>query len=81
MCAILFFRDQKILELLYEESKYNILEGRYPCEIMHYISLGAIQAKIELGPYNPQIHTIQFFRYDAFNLSTSLFCPGSAPCD
>uniref|UniRef100_A0A1S4MXK8 FERM domain-containing protein 8 n=1 Tax=Pediculus humanus subsp. corporis TaxID=121224 RepID=A0A1S4MXK8_PEDHC len=55
-------KDQKILELLYEESKYNILEGRYPCEMMHYISLGAIQAKIELGPYNPQIHTIQFFR-------------------
>ncbi|KAK6635812.1 hypothetical protein RUM44_001066 [Polyplax serrata] len=55
-------KDHKILDLLYEEARYNILEGRYPCEPIHYISLGAIQARIELGPYSPQIHTIQFFR-------------------
>ncbi|KAL0269098.1 UNVERIFIED_CONTAM: hypothetical protein PYX00_006933 [Menopon gallinae] len=55
-------KDQKILDLLYEEARYNILEGRYPCEAIHYISLGGIQARIELGPYNPQVHTIQFFR-------------------
>lgn len=57
-----FCRDPKILDLLYEEARYNILEGRYPCETIHYISLGGIQARIELGPYNPQVHTIQFFR-------------------
>jgi hypothetical protein len=51
------------LDLLYEEAKYNILEGRYPCEVSHYIMLGGIQARIELGPYNPQVHTTQFFRY------------------
>lgn len=30
-------RESKILELLYEEAKYNILFGRYPCEISDYI--------------------------------------------
>ncbi|PNF28256.1 FERM domain-containing protein 8 [Cryptotermes secundus] len=55
-------KDQKLLDLLYEEARYNILEGRYPCEVPHYIMLGAIQARIELGPYNPQVHTIQYFR-------------------
>ncbi|KAF7280697.1 hypothetical protein GWI33_005554 [Rhynchophorus ferrugineus] len=55
-------KDQKILELLYEESKYNILNGRYPSEIPHLIMLGGIQAREELGPYNPQVHNTHFFR-------------------
>jgi hypothetical protein len=61
--SLWFYRDQKLLDMLYEEAKYNILEGRYPCEVSHYIMLGGIQARIELGPYNPQVHTTQFFRY------------------
>lgn len=56
------FRDQKILELLYEEARYNILDGRYPCEVGHYIMLGGIQARVELGPYNPQVHSTHYFR-------------------
>ena len=36
-------RDAKVLELLYEEAKFNILTGRYPCEISDYIMLGGIQ--------------------------------------
>jgi FERM central domain. len=63
-----FHRDQKLLDLLYEEARYNILEGRYPCEVAYYIMLGGIQARIELGPYNPQVHTIQFFRYSQLYL-------------
>ncbi|CAG9863625.1 unnamed protein product [Phyllotreta striolata] len=55
-------KDQKIIELLYEEARHNVLQGRYPCEEVHYIMLGGIQARIELGPYNPQQHTIHFFR-------------------
>lgn len=55
-------RDQKILELLYEEARHNILEGRYPCEVGHYIMLGGIQARIDLGPYNPQVHSTHYFR-------------------
>ncbi|KAH1000833.1 hypothetical protein HUJ04_013118 [Dendroctonus ponderosae] len=48
-------KDQKILELLYEECKYNVLNGRYPSEIAYLIMLGGIQAREELGPYNLQI--------------------------
>ncbi|XP_017779690.1 PREDICTED: FERM domain-containing protein 8 [Nicrophorus vespilloides] len=55
-------KDQKILELLYEEARYNVLEGRYPCEVGHYIMLGGIQARIDLGPYNPQVHSTHYFR-------------------
>ncbi|CAH1365695.1 unnamed protein product [Tenebrio molitor] len=55
-------KDQKILELLYEEARHNVLEGRYPCEVAHYIMLGGIQARVELGPYNPQIHSTHYFR-------------------
>ncbi|XP_066157639.1 putative FERM domain-containing protein FRMD8P1 isoform X1 [Euwallacea fornicatus] len=55
-------KDQKILELLYEECKYNILNGRYPSEIPHLIMLGGIQAREELGPYNSQAHTTHYFR-------------------
>ena len=33
----------EVLELLYEEAKFNILTGRYPCEISDYIMLGGIQ--------------------------------------
>ncbi|BES90915.1 FERM central domain [Nesidiocoris tenuis] len=55
-------KDERVLEMLYAEAKYNIIEGRYPCEMSQYIMLGSIQARIELGPYNPQFHTINFFR-------------------
>ena len=59
---IFLFRDHKILELLYEEAKYNILTGRYPCEISDYIMLGGIQARLELGPYDITVHTPSYFR-------------------
>ncbi|KAG5891496.1 hypothetical protein JTB14_009830 [Gonioctena quinquepunctata] len=55
-------KDQKIIELLYEEARHNILEGKYPCEVVHYIMLGGIQARIELGPYNPLVHSTHYFR-------------------
>merc|ERR1719266_459224 len=59
-------RDHKILELLYEEAKYNILTGRYPCEISDYIMLGGIQARLELGPYNPDTHTLSFMKAELY---------------
>ncbi|KAK9884110.1 hypothetical protein WA026_005064 [Henosepilachna vigintioctopunctata] len=55
-------KDPKILELLYEEAKNNVINGKYPCEVAHYIMLGGVQAHIELGPYNPQVHTTHYFR-------------------
>ncbi|XP_015509721.2 putative FERM domain-containing protein FRMD8P1 [Neodiprion pinetum] len=56
-------KEAKTLELLYAEARHNVLEGRYPCEGQaRYASLGALQARIELGPYNSQIHTLAYFR-------------------
>ena len=55
-------KDHRVLELLYEEAKFNILTGRYPCEISDYIMLGGIQARLEIGPYDMGIHTPAFFR-------------------
>lgn len=52
----------KILELLYEEAKCNVLKGRYPFEMQDCDVLAGIQARLELGPFNPQIHTAEFFR-------------------
>ncbi|XP_076656639.1 FERM domain-containing protein 8 Bili [Halictus rubicundus] len=56
-------KEAKVLELLYAEARNNVLQGRYPCDGQaRYASLGALQARIELGPYNPQTHTLAFFR-------------------
>lgn len=55
-------RDPRIIELLYEEAKHNVLNGRYVLEAAHAIMLGGIQARIELGQYNPHAHTIGYFR-------------------
>ncbi|EDV42262.1 uncharacterized protein Dana_GF17892, isoform C [Drosophila ananassae] len=55
-------KDHRILELLYEEARNNVLTGRYIMEPVHSLMLGGIQARIELGPYNSHSHTIGFFR-------------------
>ncbi|KAK7571925.1 hypothetical protein V9T40_014397 [Parthenolecanium corni] len=54
--------DLGVLELLYEEAKCNILEGRYPCDVSQYTMLGGIQARLELGPYNTQVHSNKYLR-------------------
>ncbi|KAM4720684.1 FERM domain-containing protein 8 [Rhinophrynus dorsalis] len=46
-----------VLRLLYEEAKYNVLEGRYPCDIEDCEMLGGIACRLELGPYNQNQHT------------------------
>lgn len=56
------FRDQKIIELLYAEAKYNVLQGRYPVEVNHCLMLASLQCRIELGPNNLQQYTSGFFR-------------------
>jgi len=55
-------KDHRVLELLYEEAKFNILTGRYPCEISDYIMLGGIQARLEIGPYDLAVHSPSFFK-------------------
>jgi hypothetical protein len=59
-------RDSKMLELLYEGAKYNVLTGHYPCEISDYIMLGGIQARLELGPYVPETHTPSYMRSEMY---------------
>lgn len=54
--------DTKMLKMLYAEAKENVLEGRYPCETDDCMVLAAIQARLELGPYDPHKHTPEFFR-------------------
>jgi len=55
-------RDAKLLELLYEEAKVNVLAGRYPCEVSDYVMLGGIQARLELKAYDAAAHTPAYFR-------------------
>jgi len=57
-----YFRDQKIIELLYAEAKYNVLQGRYPVEVNHCLMLASLQCRIELGPHNLQQYTSNFFK-------------------
>uniref|UniRef100_A0A8D0HW94 FERM domain-containing protein 8 n=1 Tax=Sphenodon punctatus TaxID=8508 RepID=A0A8D0HW94_SPHPU len=49
--------DQAVLRLLYEEAKFNILEGRYPCDVEDCEQLGALVCRVSLGPYDQDQHT------------------------
>lgn len=55
-------QEMKVVRMLYAEARGNVLDGRYPCETEDCIVLGAIQARLELGPYDPAKHTLEFFR-------------------
>jgi hypothetical protein len=48
------------LRLLYEESKLNVLDGRYPTD--SYEQLAAIQAAIDLGPFDKNKHSVDYFK-------------------
>ncbi|XP_015793481.1 putative FERM domain-containing protein FRMD8P1 [Tetranychus urticae] len=52
--------DPDVLQLLYEEAKVNVLDGRYPVD--SFEKLAAIQAAIELGPFNPKLHSSKFLK-------------------
>ncbi|XP_075426000.1 FERM domain-containing protein 8 isoform X2 [Ascaphus truei] len=52
-----------VLRLLYEESKYNILEGRYPCDVDDCEVLGGLSCCLELGPFSPEQHTTSALRH------------------
>lgn len=56
------YREGRIIELLYEEAREHVIKGRYPCGSARAVALGALQARIQLGPYDPLIHTTHFFR-------------------
>ncbi|ODN05587.1 FERM domain-containing protein 8 [Orchesella cincta] len=65
--------DSKILELFYAEARHNILSGRYPCEADDYSMLGALQAGIEMGTYNAEIHTFEFSGKTNVNFYLNMF--------
>ncbi|XP_067831701.1 FERM domain-containing protein 8 isoform X2 [Heptranchias perlo] len=54
--------DEGILRLLYEEAKFNILEGRYPYDLEDCHQLGALACRIELGPFDQDQHNQAFLR-------------------
>ncbi|XP_063002001.1 FERM domain-containing protein 8 isoform X2 [Elgaria multicarinata webbii] len=60
-------QDEDILRLLYEEAKYNILEGRHPCDLADCEVLGAVVCRVNLGPYNPELHTPCFLNCALFS--------------
>ncbi|XP_006131691.3 FERM domain-containing protein 8 isoform X1 [Pelodiscus sinensis] len=49
--------NEAVLRLLYEEAKFNILEGRYPCDAEDCEQLGALVCRLQLGPYDQDQHT------------------------
>ncbi|XP_032653763.1 FERM domain-containing protein 8 isoform X5 [Chelonoidis abingdonii] len=49
--------NEAVLRLLYEEAKFNILEGRYPCDMEDCEQLGALVCRLQLGPYDQDQHT------------------------
>lgn len=49
--------NEGILRLLYDEAKYNVLEGKYPCDIEDCELLGGLSCCLEMGPYSKEEHT------------------------
>ncbi|XP_038621008.1 FERM domain-containing protein 8 isoform X1 [Tachyglossus aculeatus] len=44
---------EDLLRLLFEEAKFNVLEGRYPCDAEDCEKLGGLVCRVKLGPYRP----------------------------
>ncbi|XP_054846738.1 FERM domain-containing protein 8 isoform X2 [Eublepharis macularius] len=67
-------QDEGVLQLLYEEAKYNILEGRYPCDPADCEMLGALVCRLNLGPYDPGQHTACFLKEKLDSFLPSHLC-------
>nr|XP_056709613.1 FERM domain-containing protein 8 [Euleptes europaea] len=67
-------QDEAVLQLLYEEAKYNILEGRYPCDLADCEMLGALVCRLSLGPYDPEQHTACFLKEKLDSFLPSHLC-------
>ena len=52
-----------MLNLLYHEAKFNVIEGRYVVQPEEYDQLAGIQALIHLEHYNPKTHTQEHYKY------------------
>ncbi|KAL8184053.1 UNVERIFIED_CONTAM: FERM domain-containing protein 8 [Gekko kuhli] len=67
-------QDEGVLQLLYEEAKYNILEGRYPCDPADCEMLGALVCRLSLGPCDPDRHTACFLKEKLDSFLPSHLC-------
>jgi len=54
--------NEQILCLLYQEAKYNVVEGRYILHNEDYHYLAGIQALIHLGSFDPRQHVLAEYR-------------------
>ncbi|KAG8564009.1 hypothetical protein GDO81_016284 [Engystomops pustulosus] len=66
--------DEGVLRLLYEEAKYNVLEGRYPCDIEDCELLGGLSCCLEMGPYSQEKHTPSTLRPKLESYIPSYMC-------
>ena len=55
--------NEVMLNLLYHEAKFNVIEGRYVVQPEEYDQLAGIQALIHLEHYNPKTHTQEHYKY------------------
>jgi len=55
-------QNEQILCLLYQEAKYNVIEGRYILHSEDYHYLAGIQALIHLGSFDPHQHVLAEYR-------------------
>nr|XP_022331009.1 FERM domain-containing protein 8-like [Crassostrea virginica] len=54
--------NEVMLNLLYHEAKFNVIEGRYVVQPEEYDQLAGIQALIHLEHYNPSTHTQEHYK-------------------
>ncbi|XP_068115699.1 FERM domain-containing protein 8 [Hyperolius riggenbachi] len=66
--------NEDVLRLLYDEAKYNVLEGRYPCDLEDCELLGGLACWLELGPYNREQHTPSTLRPKLESFLPSYVC-------
>ncbi|KXS11309.1 hypothetical protein M427DRAFT_505616, partial [Gonapodya prolifera JEL478] len=68
-----FFSDQNVdrndpvqLNLIYNQSKEAILQGKYPCNPDEAIQFAALQAQVQFGNYEPEKHKVGFLKMKEF---------------
>ncbi|KAJ3335669.1 Talin-1 [Gonapodya sp. JEL0774] len=68
-----FFSDQNVdrndpvqLNLIYNQSRESILQGKYPCTPDEAIQFAALQAQVQFGNFEPERHKAGFFKLKDF---------------
>ena len=53
---------ENLLRLLYHEAKENVVDGRYPVKMNIANELAGMQALLDTGRHDPQMHDAEFFK-------------------